>query len=975
MREAGGEGVAFDERESEKAQPWSRSLVADPPAFPPHPHTHLTSAGHAVTLLESEPSLGGHTLTDASPGFPIDVGFQVFNLTTYPHFVAFLDALRVPSEPSDMSFSLSVDGGKLEWASHGLGALFCQASNAVSPSFLGMLKDVLRFGKHAPSVLTNPADETISFGDYLKREKYSDFFINNYVLPMCAAVWSVPSTIVLTFPARMLIRFWVNHHLLNVTSRPVWRVVTGRSAAYVAAVAQELPDVRTGAKVTAVSAASPGATTRPSVTVDGVTTQYDAVVLAVHSDTAAALVRGRGVAADTQAALDAIPYASNDVYIHTDPALMPCRRAAWASWNCIAGSGDDGCGPVCVSYFVNSLQRLPAGAPDTFVTLNPPNSPSPELTHRRLKLAHPVFGPATPAAQATIAAAQGQGGLYFTGAWMGYGFHEDGLRSAVAVATALGAPPPWAHLTRVPSPKLGWRDSLTIAAFDRFARRAITRGSLTVVLPDGRQLDYGNPADAAPTTRPGEEWHGAPPTRATLRVLDPSFFRALATRHDVGMGEAYMRGDIEADDLGALMAVAVANAPKIEASRGVFGLANWIGDKLLAAAHAARSNTRERSRTNIEAHYDAGNDMYKLFLDETMTYSSALHAPSPEDTLAAAQIRKLDALLDAAGIADGDAVLEVGCGWGSMALRALQRWPNVTWTGLTLSKQQLEEAAMRVKAAGVADRCTLLLLDYRDVGPPAGSPEGFDAIISCEMIEAVGHDHLPSYFASLGRVLKPGGKAALQAISQPDVVYEAYRHSSDFIREHIFPGGHLVSAGAMVAASKGSGLAMTDCVDVGPQYAITLRAWRAAWEARRADVLALGYPDSFWRKYRFYFAYCEAGFDARKLRNYQVVFTKNVVDDTEDVAAVASNRHPSSILALAGALIAAWLSGALALLAWTGKGAGVSTPVGAIVAAAAAIGAAASAGRASGGVPALEPVKANGSGLEPPVVGAHAHEE
>ena len=558
---------------------------------------------------------------------------------------------------------------------------------------------------------------------------------------------------------------------------------------------------------------------------------------------------------------------------------------------------------------------------------------------------------------------------------MGYGFHEDGLRSAVAVATALGAPPPWAHLTRVPSPKLGWRDSLTIAAFDRFARRAITRGSLTVVLPDGRQLDYGNPADAAPTTRPGEEWHGAPPTRATLRVLDPSFFRALATRHDVGMGEAYMRGDIEADDLGALMAVAVANAPKIEASRGVFGLANWIGDKLLAAAHASRSNTRERSRTNIEAHYDSGNDMYKLFLDETMTYSSALHAPSPEDTLAAAQIRKLDALLDAAGIADGDAVLEVGCGWGSMALRALQRWPNVTWTGLTLSKQQLEEAAMRVKAAGVADRCTLLLLDYRDVGPPAGSPEGFDAIISCEMIEAVGHDHLPSYFASLGRVLKPGGKAALQAISQPDVAYEAYRHSSDFIREHIFPGGHLVSAGTMVAASKGSGLAMTDCVDVGPQYAITLRAWRAAWEARRADVLALGYPDSFWRKYRFYFAYCEAGFDARKLRNYQVVFTKNVVDDTEDVAAVASNRHPSSILALAGALIAAWLSGALALLAWTGKGAGVSTPVGAFVAAAAAIGAAASAGRASGGVPALEPVKANGSGLEPPVVGAHAHEE
>lgn len=844
-----------------------------PLCSPPPTHTHPHSAGHAVTLFEAGPTLGGHTLTDDSPGFPIDVGFQVFNLTTYPNLVGFLEALRVPSEPSDMSFALSVDGGALEWASHGLGSLFAQRENAANPAFLGMLREIVRFGRHAPSVLTREADADISFGDYLKREQYSNFFVQNYVLPMCAAVWSVPSATVLTFPARMLIRFWVNHHLLDITARPVWRVVSGRSKTYVDAVAAELPDVRLNTPVTAVFAAG-GTRARPALTAAGVTTEYDAIVLAVHSDTAAQLVRGHGVTPDLQAALDAIPYASNAVYVHRDAALMPRRRAAWASWNCIqAGGGGDGAQPseqpVCVSYWVNSLQRLPPGAPDTFVTLNPPTPPTPSLTHRHLTLHHPVFGPATPAAQDAVRAAQGAGGVFFAGAWMGYGFHEDGLKAAVEVATALGAPPPWAHLTRVPSPKLGWRDTATVSAFNRFARRAIRRGHLTVVLPDGRQLEYGDVKDDAPTTRPGEEWHGAPRARATLRVIDPSFFRALATRHDVGLGEAYMRGDIEVDDLGSLMAVAVANAPQIEASRGALGIATWIGDKLLAAAHAARANTREGSRANIEAHYDAGNAMYKLFLDESMTYSSALHSPDPADTLHAAQLRKLDALLDAAAIKDGDAVLEVGCGWGSMAIRALTRWPRVTWTGLTLSKQQLEEAAARVEAAGVADRCTLLLLDYRDAGPPPGAT-GYDAIISCEMIEAVGHEHLPAYFAALGRVLKPGGKAALQAISQPDGAYDAYRKSSDFIREHIFPGGHLVSAGAMVAAAAGTGLAMTACVDVGPQYAITLRAWRAAWERERERVLALGYPDSFWRKYRFYFAYCEAGFDARKLRNYQV---------------------------------------------------------------------------------------------------------
>jgi len=823
-----------------------------------------------------------------------------------------------------MSFSLSVgevgQAPSLEWGSHGLAGLFAQRKNVASPAFLKMVAEVVRFGRQAPEVL-DPASPFagLSFGAYLRARKFSPFFTQHYALPMCAAVWSVPAAAVLAFPAAMLVRFWVNHCLLDLTQRPVWRVVSGRSRAYVEAVVAALGrgGARAGVAVTRVAPATPASPRARVFSAGGPPggEAFDAVVLAVHSDTALALIGGPdgpaaaagGPCAGAAAALAAIPYAANAVFLHTDPSLMPAARAAWASWNCIsrrpAGSPPPAdpaadTAAVCVTYWVNSLQRLPPGAPDTFVTLNPPPGcePRPATVARTLTMAHPVFGPATPAAQAAIAAANAveapASGLYFGGAWAGYGFHEDGMRAAVGVATLLtaGAPPPWAaRVGRTPSPKLSLLDRAAIAAFDAFARRALTVGRLTLVLPNGAQLEYGQPAGAdvsPPASIPA--WRGAPPRAAVVRVLDPSFFRLVATRHDTGLGEAYMAGSWETPHFGGLLAVLAANAPHIEAARSAFGPFSWVGDKLLAAAHAARSNTRAGSRANIEAHYDAGNAMYRLFLDETLTYSAGMHEPGDaalagkgeaggvEDAgLAAAQARKLDALLAAAGLRPGDHVLEIGCGWGSLAIRAATAHPGLRWTGLTLSKQQLEEASARVEAAGLSARVSLLLCDYRDCPPPVGATH-FDAVLSCEMVEAVGHEHLPAYFASIGRLLRPGGRAVLQAISVPDARYAAYTASSDFIREHIFPGGHLVAMGALADAANGvgAGLSVVAVRDVGPDYAQTLRAWRAAWERGRGGVLGLGYPDTWWRKWRFYFAYCEAAFDARYIHDYQIAFVK-----------------------------------------------------------------------------------------------------
>ncbi|KAK9804082.1 hypothetical protein WJX73_004574 [Symbiochloris irregularis] len=835
----------------------------------------LQKSGTEVVLFEKEGCCGGHTLTDDSPGYPVDLGFQVYNLTTYPNLVGLLDELKVDTEPSEMSFAFSDQGSsRLEWASHGLGTVFAQWRNCFSPSFLLMVYDVVRFGRQAPKVLGCAKYRHMSVGTYLRAHKYSTGFIQDYFLPMCAAVWSVPNSQVMGFPVEMLVRFWVNHHLLDLVQRPVWRVVAGRSRSYVDAILAELPDVRTGTGVTRVvprpegshAAAGADAAKVQVETASGEVLAFDAVVLATHADTSLQLLQGSGLESIKEL-LAAVPYRANDIWLHTDASLMPRDHALWASWNFIRPPHAPDDSAVCVSYWTNRLQRLPADAPDTFVTLNPVQPPAEGKVIRRLSLSHPVYSAESYTAQQRLASVQGKGGIHLAGAWCGYGFHEDGLSAGMAAAEALGARIPWTP--RAACPKISLTDRFFMRVFDGFARAALKIGRLRIILPNGEELVYGPPKLPA----------GAP--QATMRLFSCAFFRKVVTRHDTGMGESYMDANYEVDDLGQLLALATANAHQIQASRGGLGVLNWVGDRLLLLAHLARSNTLGRSVSNIEAHYDIGNDVYRLFLDPSLTYSSGIHMPG--DSLEKAQERKLDALIAAAGISEGDHVLEIGCGWGSMAIRAVQT-KGCRWTGITISKAQLEEAMHRVGAAGLEDSIQLLFCDYREC---KGT---FDAVVSCEMIEAVGQEHLWSYFQAIGRLLKPGGKAAIQAISEPDERYEAYCRSSDFIREHVFPGGHLPCMNAMVEAARGTGLRVTNCVDIGPHYATTLRAWRAAWEQRREELLALRMTDRFWRKFRFYFAYCEAAFDARYIHNFQISWEK-----AADVGTAGAGRVESSV--------------------------------------------------------------------------------
>lgn len=362
-------------------------------------------------------------------------------------------------------------------------------------------------------------------------------------------------------------------------------------------------------------------------------------------------------------------------------------------------------------------------------------------------------------------------------------------------------------------------------------------GSVEVV-ERGRSVRLGAPGGAA--------------LPATLQVHDSAFWVAAATGGSLGAAESYVRGEWDTPDLTALIRLLARDRATLAGlDRGLARLRA----PLLRLLHAARRNTRPGSRRNIGAHYDLGNDFFALFLDPTLSYSSAVF-PAPGATLEEAAEHKLDLVCGRLGLEPGMDVLEIGTGWGGLALRMASRHGcRVTTT--TLSPAQHAVASARVRAAGLGDRVTVLNEDYRDL-PRHGR---FDRVVSIEMIEAVGHEYLRRYFRAIDRTLRPGGRALLQAIVIRDQDEAAYRRGVDFIQRYIFPGGALPSVRGMCdAVADATSLRVAGLEDLSAHYPPTLREWRSRFEARREEIRALGFDETFLRLWRWYFCYCEAGF-------------------------------------------------------------------------------------------------------------------
>jgi len=352
--------------------------------------------------------------------------------------------------------------------------------------------------------------------------------------------------------------------------------------------------------------------------------------------------------------------------------------------------------------------------------------------------------------------------------------------------------------------------------------------------------------------------------QATLEVLDPACYAEIALGGSVGAGESYMLGHWRTPDLTALMRLMLRNRHALDAMET--GLARAAAP-LRAAAHRLRRNTRAGSRRNIAAHYDLGNDFFRLMLDETMTYSCALFE-RPDMTLADAQRAKLEAVCRKLALAPGDHLLEIGTGWGGLAMHAAARYGcRVTTT--TISPSQFALATERVRAAGLTDRVTVLLEDYRDL---TGS---YDKLVSIEMVEAIGHQYFGEFFRCCAARLAPGGRMLLQSITIADRYYARARDEVDFIKRYIFPGCCIPAVSALAQAmAQSSDLRIVHLEDIGPHYATTLARWRRNFLDSLDRVRALGYPDSFVRMWEFYLCYCEAGFAERTLGDVQMLITR-----------------------------------------------------------------------------------------------------
>lgn len=399
---------------------------------------------------------------------------------------------------------------------------------------------------------------------------------------------------------------------------------------------------------------------------------------------------------------------------------------------------------------------------------------------------------------------------------------------------------------------------LTLPADAPAAARSILRllqrlriGTLDLQMPDGTQARFGE-------SRPGEP-------HAAIRLIDWSVCGAAVKSGDIGFAESFIEGRWTSPDLVALLKLFLANREALESV--IFG--SWWGSLLYRAKHLLNRNSRRGSRKNIHAHYDIGNPFYRLWLDETMNYSSALFEGDLSRPTAQAQLAKVRRALNEVRLEPGQRLLEIGCGWGALAEAAAGEF-GAEVVGVTLSDEQLAFGRERMARHGFADRVDLRLQDYRDI---ADGP--FDAIASIEMFEAVGRAYWSDYFRTLREQLKPGGRACIQSITIRDDLFERYVRSTDFIQQYIFPGGLLPSVEVFRAEARKAGLEVVNELAFGTDYAETLRRWRGDFLARDGQVRQLGFDTRFMHIWEFYLAYCEAAFATGNTNVVQFTLQRN----------------------------------------------------------------------------------------------------
>jgi len=715
---------------------------------------------------------------------------------------------------------------------------------------------MLRFQKDAEEFLAHQDNLQLQLGEWLEQRGYSEAFRSLYIFPVCAAIWSCPTNTAAEFPAMFILRFMKNHHMLQIMNRPLWNTVTGRShEGYVKKVTEPFRDkIRCSSEIVSISRSDSGSWILSTAQRQSI--EFSSVIFAGHAPETLKLVKD--VATPEQVEyLAAFDYVDNDIWLHRDSRLLPKRKAAWSSWNFLGDSN----GKVSVSYWLDMLQNLGLDYEKPIVvTLNPPQHklPKDDLVVERFIMSHPVPSTASVAAQRRTKDIQGINGLYFCGAWQEYGFHEDGVRSGLSAAQFALGNRSWAPIPNHPRMKFSSFQSASKLAVMNFLRSYVITGRLQVVEAGGDSYVFGNGQSPA----------------SSIFVKDPAFYISILLRFDLGVADSYIDKHFECQDLFKFISVLIANRDDYRRKNN-----GKIGSFLASATHLTaavikhrffKKNTPSQARKNISDHYDLSNDLFKLILDKSMTYSSGIYL-KPSDTLFDAQQNKLLALIRKARVRPTDRVLEIGFGWGSLSI-LLAKTVGCRVTGITLSSQQKAYAEDLVKKEGLEHLIDYHLIDYRLFAPGYK----YDRILSCEMLEAVGHEFYGDYFANAQRLMKEDGIFVLQVITLPDFGYDEYKDTVDFIKEYIFPGCTCPAVADLALAIKSrTELVIEDVDNIGPHYARTLREWYDNMMTNKDEILALpGFDERFIRIWQYYFKYCEAGFGNRVINDLQIVVSR-----------------------------------------------------------------------------------------------------
>ncbi|KAL1294787.1 hypothetical protein AAHE18_19G164900 [Arachis hypogaea] len=838
----------------------------------------LAKEGVNVTLYEKEDYLGGHAKTVNVDGIDLDLGFMLFNPVTYPNMIEFFENLGVDMELSNMSFAVSLDGGcGYEWGSRdGFSSLFAQKKNVINPYFWKMVREIIKFKDDVIrqvilylylDMLDNKLDmdrnETLE--NFIKSKGYSELFVKAYLIPICGSIWPCSFERVMSFPALSVLSFCRNfQHLQLLFGRPQWLTIKGRSHTYIKKVKTKLLDrgvqVIANCEVELVSSSEKGCVVQCK---DGSREIYESCIIATHAPDTLRLL-GDEATYDERRILGAFHYVYSDIFLHRDKSLMPKNPKAWSAMNFLGFQNST----VCLTYWLNILQNIDKTILPFLVTLNPDHTPKNTLL--KWSTGHPIPSVAAFKAVQELESIQGKRRIWFCGAYQGCGFHEDGLKAGMVAAYGiLGRC--CSLRTNPKHMEPSWKELGARHFVTRFLNSYITTGCLILLEEGGTMFTFeGNNMKHS--------------LKCVMRIHSPQFYWKVMTEADLGLADAYINGDFSLDDkdngLLNLFLIFIksntdssnASNSKLKKNRGwwtpIFLTAGLASAKFFFK-HYFRKNTLAQARRNISRHYDLSNELFALFMDETMTYTCAVFKNEDED-LKDAQLRKMSLLIEKARIDSTHEVLDLGCGWGSFAIEVVKR-TGCKCTGITLSKEQLKFAEKRVRDAGLQDNIKFLLCDYRQL------PKTFkyDRIISAGMIEAVGHEYMEDFFGCCESILADDGLLVLQFISCPDESYDEHRRSGGFIKEYIFQGGCLPSlsrvTSAMAAASR---LCVEHVENIGIHYYQTLRWWRKNFKENQSEVLALGFDEKFIRTWEYYFDYCAAGFKSRILGDYQMVFSR-----------------------------------------------------------------------------------------------------